>query len=105
MELKVFWTDFAKSELKNIFDYHKEKVSVKIAKQIVEQIVVTADELKSFPEMGAVEELLQSRPENFRYIINTNYKIIYWINNTKERIEIVDVFDTRQNPIKITRNK
>lgn len=105
MELRVFWTDFAKSELKNIFDYHKEKVSVKIAKQIVEQIVVTADELKSFPEMGAVEELLQSSPENFRYIINTNYKIIYWINKTKERIEIVDVFDTRQNPIKISRKK
>lgn len=105
MELKVFWTDFAKSELKNIFDYHKEKVNVKIAKQIVEQIVVTADELKSFSEMGAVEELLQSRPENFRYIINTNYKIIYWINKAKEQIEILDVFDTRQNPIKISRKK
>lgn len=105
MELKVFWTDFAKSELKNIFDYHKEKVSGKIAQQIVEQIVVTADELKSFPEIGTVEELLQSRSENFRYIISTNYKIIYWINGDKERIEIVDVFDTRQNPIKISRNK
>lgn len=44
MELKVFWTDFAKSELKNIFDYHKEKVSGKIARQIVEQIVLTANE-------------------------------------------------------------
>lgn len=105
MELKVFWTDFAKSELKNIFDYHKEKLSVKIAKQIVEQIVVTVDELKSFSEMGVVEELLQSRPENFRCSITTNYKIIYWINKAKERIEIVDVFDTRQSPIKITRNK
>jgi len=105
MELKVFWTDFAKSELKNIFDYHKEKVSGKIAQQIAEQIVLTAYELKIFPEMGIVEELLQSRPENFRYIISTNYKIIYWINKAKERIEIVDVFDTRQNPIKISREK
>lgn len=105
MELKVFWTDFAKSELKNIFDYHKEKVSGKIARQIVEQIVVTADKLKSYPEMGTVEDFLGSRSENFRYIISTNYKIIYWINKAKERIEIVDVFDTRQSPIKISRNK
>lgn len=105
MELKVFWTDFAKSELKNIFDCHKEKVSVKIAQQIVEQIVLTANELKSFPEMGTIEELLKNRPESFRYIISTNYKVIYWINRDKERIEIVDVFDTRQSPIKITRNK
>lgn len=105
MELKVFWTDFAKSELKNIFDYHKEKVSGKIARQIVEQIVVTTDKLKSYPEMGTVEDFLESRSENFRYIISTNYKIIYWINKAKERIEIVDVFDTRQNPIKISRKK
>ncbi len=105
MGLKVYWTDFAKSELKNIYDYHREKVSVKIAEQITKQIVVTADELKSFPEMGAVEEILQSRPENFRYIISTNYKVIYWINKPKKRIEIIDVFDTRQSPIKITRNK
>lgn len=104
MELKVFWTDFAKSELKNIFDYHKEKVSVKIAEQITKQIVVTAKELKSFPEMGAVEELLKSRPENLRYIISTNYKVIYWINKHKKRIEIIDVFDTRRNPIIISRN-
>lgn len=105
MELTVFWTDFAKSELKKIFDYYKVKVSVKIAKQIAEQIVITADKLKSYPEMGTIEELLQSSPENFRYIISTNYKIIYWINKAKERIEILDVFDTRQNPMKISRKK
>ena len=30
---------------------------------------------------------------------------IYWINTNKNRIEITDVFDTRQNPIKIKRTK
>jgi hypothetical protein len=24
MELEVYWTDFSKKELKNIFDYYKE---------------------------------------------------------------------------------
>ena len=105
MELKVYWTDFAKSELKNIFDFHKNSVNVRIAQQIAEQIVATANGLGNFPEIGVVEELLQNRSENFRYIISTNYKIIYWVNKTKKRIEIVDVFDTRQNPIKMTRNK
>lgn len=105
MELKVYWTDFAKRALKNIFYFHKEKVNCKIAQNITNQIVVTVDKLKTFPEMGAVEELLQSRPENFRYIITTNYKVIYWINKPKKRIEIIDVFDTRQNPVKISRKK
>lgn len=105
MELIVHWTDFAKKELKNIFDYHKAKVSLKIAKSIAKQIVNDANRLKNFPEMGVMEELLTDRPQNFRYIVCTNYKIIYWINKIKNRIEIIDVFDTRQNPTKITRNK
>lgn len=101
----VHWTDFAKSELKSIFDYYKEKASLKIAKQISVQVVEKAESLSTFPEIGAVEELLNDRPQNFRYIISTNYKIIYWVNNDKNRIEVVDVFDTRQNPVKIKRNK
>ncbi|MEG1022784.1 MAG: type II toxin-antitoxin system RelE/ParE family toxin, partial [Myroides sp.] len=101
----VYWTDFAKNELKDIFDYHKGKINIKTANQITKQIVVHGNRLENFPEMGVVEELLKNRPENFRYIISTNYKIIYWINIGKERIEIIDVFDTRQNPIKISRNK
>jgi len=28
-------------------------------------------------------------------------KIVYWTNTKKNRIEITDVFDTRQNPIKL----
>lgn len=105
MGLIVYWTDFAKNELKNIFDYFKENVNVKIAQQIVKQIVERAEELDNFQEIGAIEELLEDKPQNFRYILSTNYKIIYWINDHKNRIEIVDVFDTRQNPTKIERNK
>jgi len=39
--------------------------------------------------------------KEFRYIVFKNYKIIYWINIKKNWIEISDVFDTRQNPIKM----
>ena len=58
MGLKVYWTDFSKCELKNIFDFHKEKVSLKIAKQIAKQIVEIAkqivekaDTLGNFPKI------------------------------------------------------
>lgn len=105
MALKVVWTNFAKAELKNIFDYHKNKVSQKIAKQITKEIVDKASSLSKFPEKGVEEMLLIDKPQNFRYIISTNYKIIYWINSNLNRIEIVDVFDTRQNPKKIKREK
>jgi plasmid stabilization system protein ParE len=32
MELKIYWTDFAKSELKKIFEHLKENASLRIAK-------------------------------------------------------------------------
>lgn len=45
------------------------------------------------------------RPQEFRYLIATNYKIIYYINDEKQRIVIANVFDTRQNPDKIQETK
>lgn len=55
--------------------------------------------------MGQLEELLKNRTQKFRYLIHTNYKIIYWINIEKSQIEIVDVFDCRQNPKELNREK
>lgn len=104
MELKVYWTDFAKNELKNIFNYYQNRVNPKTALQIITRIVKEAAKLSTSPKIGTVEKLLRKRPREFRYIISTNYKIIYWINQSKNRIEIVDVFDTRQDPKKINRN-
>ena len=80
-------------------------MSLNFARQITTQIVEKADELSIFIEMGAMEELLSDRLQEFRYLVSKNYKIIYWVNKDKNRIEIIDVFDTRQNPVKMGRNK
>lgn len=80
-------------------------MSLNFARQITTQIVEKADELSIFIEMGAMEELLSDRLQEFRYLVSTNYKIIYWVNKDKNRIEIIDVFGTRQNPVKMGRNK
>ena len=105
MGLIVHWTDFAKAELKNIFDHYNETVNVTIARQIVKKITESTNILSELPEIGTRENLLVDRPQNFRYLVSTNYKVIYWVNTEKNRIEVVDVFDTRQYPEKITRKK
>jgi plasmid stabilization system protein ParE len=101
MVVKIFWTDFAKEQLRNIFDYYKLKASPRVARNLVTGIVEKANTLDFQKEIGQKEELLLSRKENFRYLIYKNYKVIYWFNETKNRIEISDVFDVRQNPTKI----
>ncbi len=105
MELKVKWTDFSKNELKNIFECYKDKASVAIARKLVTGIVNETLRLKLQPTIGQEEELLKNSDKEFRYIVFKNYKIIYFVNSQLNTIEVVDVFDTRQNPIKIKRTK
>ncbi|HET8804460.1 MAG TPA: type II toxin-antitoxin system RelE/ParE family toxin [Aequorivita sp.] len=105
MELKVFWTGFSQQELERIYEYYREKAGTRIAKKLVDGIYNETLKLKQQPEIGQLEELLKSRKEEFRYLIYKNYKIIYWVNYKENRIEINDVFDTRQNPVKIELNK
>ncbi|SEN08282.1 Plasmid stabilization system protein ParE [Chryseobacterium taichungense] len=101
MAIKIFWTNFAKKQLRNIFDYYKLKANMKVANKLIVGIVNKANTLDFQKEIGQKEELLLTRKENFRYLVYKNYKIIYWFNQGKNRIEITDVFDARQNPIKI----
>jgi toxin ParE1/3/4 len=103
MEMKVFWTDFSKSELQQIFDYYKQNAGLKVTRRLVEGIVSKTEILRKNPSIGQAEELLSDRIEEFRYLVHRNYKIIYWVNIKMKRIEIVDVFDTRQNPLKVKR--
>lgn len=105
MGMKIFWTNFAKSELKSIFDYYHKEVSLPVADRVVTGIVESTLVLADNSNIGQKEELLIDREQEFRYIVHKNYKIIYWLNREKSQVEIVDVFDTRQNPIKIKRTQ
>lgn len=104
MDLKIYWTDFSKSELHKIFDYYKQRVGLRIAKRLVIGITKEVDKLQSQPNIGQISKFLTNRKQEFRYLVHKNYKLIYWINTDRQRIEITDVFDSRQNPDKIKRN-
>jgi plasmid stabilization system protein ParE len=69
MELEVYWTDFSKKELKNIFDYYKEKASLNVAKTLVLGITKEAAKLKKQSKIGQEEELLEKDLRDFRYIV------------------------------------
>jgi plasmid stabilization system protein ParE len=103
MELGIFWTDFAKNELRKIFVFCKNEASINIAYKLTKGIIQETLKLQHHPNIGQEEKLLKSRNQAFKYLVHKNYKIIYWINENKSRVEIVDVFDTRQNPNKIKR--
>ena len=77
MELTIYWTDFSKAELKKIFKYYAENVNETVAKKVVSEISDRPDILKAHPKIGQKEPYLESREQEFRYLIYANYKIIY----------------------------
>jgi len=101
--MKVIWSDFASETLKDIFDYYKKVANETIARKIKENIFIATRQLINHPESGQIEETLLQLEEEHRYLVNNNYKIVY--KRVKEGILITDVFDTRQDPIKINNPK
>ena len=100
MEIKkIFWTEFAINQLEQIFDYYKFKASIKVAKKIAQQIVDRTILLETNPLIGPKEPLLENRKKEYRYLVEGNYKIIYFIE--ENYIKISSIFDCRQNPIKM----
>lgn len=101
--MKVIWSGFASEMLKDIYDYYKEIASEAIARKIKENIFIATRQLNNQPESGQIEETLLQLEEGHRYLVNNNYKILY--KKVKEGVLITDVFDTRQDPIKINNPK
>lgn len=101
--MKITWTDFAISNLKDIYDYYLEKANRKVANKIRDNILKTTKQLTIQPESGQIEPHLKNFSKEYRYLVIGNYKIIYRIYENS--ILINDVFDTRQHPNKIRKGK
>jgi len=99
--LKLLWTVEARNDLKNIYDYHLEVAGARVATKLTASIVLSTVVLKTSPNVGQHEEALSSRPQEFRYLVVGNYKVLYWVNMKLETIHIANVFDCRQNPKKM----
>lgn len=103
MELEVYWTQFAEDKLADIFEYYKYKAGIRVAKKLVDEIVDESLKLEKNPFSGQIEALLSDRVQEYRYIVHNNYKIIYWVDEVNKIIFVSHVFDTRQNPTKISK--
>ena len=68
-------------------------------------LIKAPDKLLWAPLIGQKEDLLQHKQIEYRYFVFKNYKLIYTVDNENDFIKISDVFDTRQNPPKLKRNK
>jgi len=80
--MTVFWTKFALDELHHIYDYYKVNVSVLIANNIKESILLSTHQLELQPLSGTPELLLRHLNQGYRYIIRGNLSVILKNRNT-----------------------
>lgn len=79
--------------------YYKEKVNTTVAKKLVKGIIDRTIQLQHNPNSGPKEPLLSHQKYEYRYLVEGNYKINYWVENNL--IKIAAVFDCRHNPDKM----
>ena len=78
-----------------------ELAGTRSANLFVERVRERGATLLKYPEIGHPETLLSDRKRIYRSIsINKNYYFIYHV--TKTTIWIVDIWDRRQNPARLT---
>ncbi len=93
--ITIYWDNEAKADLKLIFEFIKIK-SIQGAKNVVKDIVIQSKNIH-YPEQYQVDEILG---EPYRRMVVRDYKIIYKVHSDTE-IRILQIFDSRQNPIKL----
>ena len=96
---EIVWTNPAKKDLQDIYDYLAE-FSEEAAFRVITRILDKAEVLKDgFPDIGQREPLLLHKPDVYRYLVQGNYKIIYRVKGNRVIVDMV--FDARQNPDKL----
>ena len=97
--MNIIWTREALEETKLIYEYYKLEVSLKVAKSIKSKIFSSVKNLHKQPRKGQTEELLSHKKGEYRYLVASNYKVIYKV--AEKEIFIMKVFDCRRNPEKM----
>jgi plasmid stabilization system protein ParE len=98
-KLPIRWDRLSKESLDDIYEYIRKK-SPQNARMVKKELVNLVGSLNDFPEKYSREEFLLEEPENYRSVSKWSYKIIYEV--TDQAIIVVDIFQTSQQPSKIS---
>jgi plasmid stabilization system protein ParE len=95
MAAQIRWSDNAKKDYKNVVDYLLLEWNEEIALRFIEVVEHKILHIKAHPFTGLRS---QTNP-NVRSISITKHNRLYY-KITKDLLEIVNIFDTRQHPDK-----
>ncbi len=95
MALQVVWTNNAIEDYRRLVDYLLTEWTLKVASDFITILEERIDTLRSFPNVG----IASIKHPGIRSIVITKHNKLYYRKNAN-KIEILNIFDTRQNPSK-----
>lgn len=96
MERKVVISRTAEKKLEKLFDYLTEKWSEKVKNEFVKKLDHNIKIIRVQPEIFPESK----KGKKLRRCVITKQTTLYYRFNSKQ-INVVTIFDTRQNPIKL----
>ena len=95
MALQIIWTANALEDYRRVVDYLLTAWSLKLASDFITTLEERVETLSSFPNIG----IASSKNPGIRSIVITKHNKLYY-RNQSDKIEILNIFDTRQDPAK-----
>ena len=96
--MKVIWIPFAQNEVRKTARYINKEFGKESRDQFINEVRSVSRLLGENPNLGKLEPLLADYAKMYRsYVMNHLNKIIYWI--AENRIEVVDFWDVRRDPM------
>ena len=96
MQRKVILSKRASGKLDNLLLFLEVNWSKRVKEEFLRKLLRVFNTLKVFPQIGIKS---QSKPEIYKCVVTKQTTIFYRYNS--KRVEIITLFDTRQNPDKI----
>jgi plasmid stabilization system protein ParE len=97
---KVVISDLAKADLQNIVRYISEIESITTAKYVERGILSEMKKLEHFPTSYPKDKYASTNEKTIRFLVKWSYKILFFIDINK--VNVVSIFHTAQNPEKLT---
>lgn len=94
MAKKIVWSKKAKAIFDDIYDYLDYEFSDETANRFAEKVDQRLDLISRYPESGR----LSLKRKNVRFSKIDRYRLLYY--KIKDKIIVLYIFDTRQNPRK-----
>jgi plasmid stabilization system protein ParE len=93
----VVLSPIAKLRLEELLEYLKQKWSEKVKNEFIERLDVKIRQVSQYPKSCPESKALKGL---YQCVVSSQTTLYYRIN--QEEIEIVTLFDTRQDPKKLT---